>query len=246
MKALFACLAGALVAAIPSMAMAQVAVLQIKVLEGEGAVHPPGMRVARPITVEITDETGRPVAGAAVSFQLPPEGPSGLFSNGLRTDLVLTDAAGRAAIHSMQLNRTGGQLRIRITAVKEQARAGAVAIEYISENRNAVTANTAAATKPAEPAAAAQPAVAAQPEVRVTENTPPAEPANTAKAGEITPTTTKMGSGSHKKWIIAAIVVAGAGIAFLGVSRAKSSSSQTTVSSSVVSVGAPTITVGAP
>ena len=115
--------------------MAQVAVLQIKVIDGEAAVHPPGVRVAHPITVEVTDETGRPVAGAAVSFQLPPDGPSGLFSNGLRTDLVLTDAAGRAAIHSVQLNRTGGPFRIRITAVKEQARAGLISTQYIAERR---------------------------------------------------------------------------------------------------------------
>ena len=125
--------------------MAQVAVLQIKVLEGEGAVHPAGARIAHPLTVEVTDETGRPVAGAAVSFQLPPEGPSGLFSNGLRTDLILTDAAGRASIHSVQLNRTGGQFRIRITAVKEQARAGAVSTQFIGENRSGAPANTAKA-----------------------------------------------------------------------------------------------------
>jgi len=209
-------LAGALVAALPCVAIAQIAVLQIKVLEGEAAVHPAGARIARPLTVEVTDETGRPVAGAAVSFQLPPEGPSGLFSNGLRTDLVLTDASGRASIHSVQLNRTGGQFRIRITAVKEQARAGAVSIQFIGENGN-----------PAP--AAAQTASWAK-----------------AKSGEITPTTTKMGSGSHKKWIVlAAIVAGGAGAAFAGVTRANAGS-KSTVSSSVVSIGTPTITIGHP
>ena len=49
-------------------ALAQVAILQIRVIEGEGAVHLPGSRSSRPITVEITEETGKPVAGAAVSF----------------------------------------------------------------------------------------------------------------------------------------------------------------------------------
>ena len=122
----------ALVFAFPCVAVAQIAILQIKVLEGEGAVHPAGARVSRPLTVQITDEMGRPVAGAAVSFQLPAAGPGGLFSNGLRTDLALTDAAGRAGIRAMQLNRTGGQFRIRITAVKEQARAGIVSFQYIN------------------------------------------------------------------------------------------------------------------
>src|SRR5450755_3043480 len=138
-------LARALLLAWPCVAIAQVAVLQIKVLEGEGTVHAAGARIPHPVTVEVTDESGRPVAGAAVSFQLPSEGPSGLFSNGLRTDLVLTDAAGRAAVHSMQLNRTGGPFRIRITAVKELARAGAISTQYIGESHNA----TVASVKPA-------------------------------------------------------------------------------------------------
>jgi hypothetical protein len=194
--------------------MAQIAVLQIKVLDGDGAVHPAGARIPHPLTVEVTDESGRPVTGAAVSFQLPSEGPSGLFANGLRTDLVLTDPSGRAAIHSVQLNRTGGQFRIRITAVKEQARAGAVSVQYIGESHQ--------------------------------ENSPaPARPTATAKSGEITPTTTKMASGRHKKLIVLAAIVAGAGIAFLGVSRAAKAKSST-VSSSVVSVGTPTITIGNP
>jgi len=217
-------LSRALVFAFPCVAMAQIAVLQIKVLEGEGAVHPVGARVSRPLTVEVTDETGRPVAGAAVSFQLPPEGPSGLFSNGLRTDLILTDASGRASIHSVQLNRTGGQFRIRITAVKEQARAGAISVQYIAENHSSA------------PASSGKPGPAASPQTT---------PQATAKSGEITPTTAKMGSGSHKKWIwLAAIAAAGAGAAFVGASRA--SGSKSTVSSSVVSIGTPTITIGHP
>ena len=63
--------------ALAAMAFAQVAILQIKVVEGEGAVHLPGARSPRPLTVEVTDETGRPVAGAAVSFHLPEDGPGG-------------------------------------------------------------------------------------------------------------------------------------------------------------------------
>jgi hypothetical protein len=204
--------------------MAQIAVLEIKVVEGEGAVHPAGAHIARPLTVQVNDETGRPVAGAAVSFQLPPAGPGGIFSNGLRTDLVITDANGRAALRALQLNRTGGPLRIRITAVKEQARAGIVSVQYIGGSGG--------------PAAPASPsAVAAKSE--------PAISGPVAKSGEITPTTGKMSSGSHKKWIVlAAVAVAGAA-AFVGVSRASKSSSST-VSSSVVSIGTPIITIGHP
>jgi hypothetical protein len=241
-------LARALVAAFPCVAMAQIAVLQIKVLDGEGAVHPPGAHIAHPLTVEVTDETGHPVAGAAVSFQLPPVGPSGLFSNGLRTDLVLTDASGHASIHSVQLNRSGGQFRIRITAVKEQARAGTISIQYIAETHNGAPASSAttvpaAVTPPSQ--TAAPPAAPPPPSAPQASITPTAPPQITAKSREITPTTTKMGSGSHKKWIIVAVVVAvAAGAAFVGVSRAKAS--QPTVSSGVVSIGTPTITIGNP
>ncbi len=114
-------------------ALAQVAILQIRVIEGEGAVHLPGSRSSRPITVEITEETGKPVTGAAVSFHLPEDGPSGAFVNGLRTEVVVTDAHGRASLYGLLANRTPGRFQIRILASKEQARAGTVSFQYVAE-----------------------------------------------------------------------------------------------------------------
>lgn len=114
-------------------ALAQVAILQIRVIEGEGAVHQPASRSARPITVEITEETGKPVAGAAVSFHLPEDGPGGTFVNGLRTEVVITDPSGHASLHGMVVNRIAGRFQIRILASKEQARAGTVSFQYIAE-----------------------------------------------------------------------------------------------------------------
>jgi hypothetical protein len=241
--------ARALVLAFPCAAMAQIAVLQIKVLDGESAVHPAGAHIVHPITVEVTDDSGHPVAGAAVSFQLPPEGPSGLFSNGLRTDLILTDSSGRASIHSVQLNRLDGPLRIRITAVKEQARAGAVCLQYIGPYTAAKAVPVPATSAKAGPPPAAPPARAPeQPSARSPEITPTIN--STAKSGEITPTTASMGPGIRKKWlIVAAIVAVGAGVALAGVMRSKSGSgtgSTSTVSSSVVSIGTPTVTIGNP
>jgi hypothetical protein len=116
-----------------SPAIAQVAILQIQVIEGEGTVHPPGSRSSRPLTVEITDETGKPVTGAAVSFHMPEDGPGGTFVNGLRTDVATTDSRGRAALHGLQINRTPGKFQIRIVASKEQARAGAISSQYVAE-----------------------------------------------------------------------------------------------------------------
>ena len=111
---------------------AQVAVLQIQVSSGEGAVHAPGARDSRAIGVVVTDETGRPVEGAAVSFHLPENGPSGTFLNGLRTEVAVTDSHGHAAVRAIEFNREPGRLEIRIVATKEQARAGTVSFQYIA------------------------------------------------------------------------------------------------------------------
>ena len=127
-----------------AMAFAQVAILQIRVIEGEGAVHQPGSRSARPIIVEITEETGKPVSGAAVSFHLPEDGPGGAFVNGLRTEVVITDAHGRAGLHGLVANRLPGRFQIRILASKEQARSGTVSFQYVAEPKGGVAAVSAA------------------------------------------------------------------------------------------------------
>jgi len=122
-----------LLGACAHLAVAQVAILHIQVIEGEGAVNAAGARNARPLSVQVTDETGKPVEGASVSFHLPEEGPGGTFGNGLRTDVTVTDNAGRANLHTMLLNRTPGRFAIRIVASKEQARAGIMSFQYIAE-----------------------------------------------------------------------------------------------------------------
>ena len=201
-------------------ALAQVAILQIRVIEGEGAVHVPGTRSSRPITVEITDETGRPVAGAAVSFHLPEDGPGGAFVNGLRTGVVITDANGRASLRGLQANRVPGRFQIRILASKEQARAGTVSFQYVAEPRGG-------AAKPA-----AQPATA----------TPTTPPANRPDSAAVT-----AAPSGRKKWILVAAVVAGAAVAGTMAARAGGSSPAAVPSVPVPpSIGSPTITVGKP
>jgi len=147
-----------------SLAVAQDSVLHIKVVAGDGAQHAAGAH-AKPLTVEVTDATGRPVAGARVSFQVPEEGPSGVFANGLRTDIAITDSSGRATEHGLQLNRVAGSFAIRITAAKEQQRAGTIARQSIG---NADTATESADRKASVPATK-EPAPAPQPQ-------PPATP----------------------------------------------------------------------
>ena len=105
-------------------------------LDGDGAVHAAGSRPARDLLIEVTDETGTPVSGATASFRLPDEGASGIFPNGLRTDLVVTDAQGRASLRGIQFNRAPGEFQIRITVAKDEARAGTVSTQYISESKS--------------------------------------------------------------------------------------------------------------
>lgn len=93
----------------------------------------PGSRAARPLTVEVTDETGRPVAGAAVSFHLPEDGAGAVFAHAMHTDVSTTDAQGRASMRPVQVGRLPGTFQIRVVAVKEQARAGALAAQYVAE-----------------------------------------------------------------------------------------------------------------
>jgi hypothetical protein len=70
---------------------------------------------------------------AAVSFRLPDEGASGTFNSGLRTEVVTTGPDGRAAVWGMQWNKTPGRIDIRITAIKDQARAGIISTQYLSD-----------------------------------------------------------------------------------------------------------------
>ena len=66
---------------------AQPAVLTVTLVEGEGAVYPTGSRATRGVTVKVTDESGRPVEGATVTFSLPTDGPGGVFASGGRTEV---------------------------------------------------------------------------------------------------------------------------------------------------------------
>jgi len=147
MRCARACSTTACVLALSFTAAAQVAILQIRVVEGEGAVHVPGSRATRPLTVEVADETGKPVEGAAVSFHLPDNGPGGIFANGLRTEVAITDNHGHASVHGLQWNRAPGRFMILIVASKEQARAGMASFQYIAEPGSGAAAATAGGSR---------------------------------------------------------------------------------------------------
>lgn len=107
-------------------------IVQLSVVEGDGATFQPGSRATHGLTVLVTDDAGQPVDMAAVSFRLPDEGASGTFSSGLRTEVATTGPDGRASVWGMKWNSTPGTVKIRISAVKGTARAGIISTQYLS------------------------------------------------------------------------------------------------------------------
>jgi hypothetical protein len=230
----------------------------LKVVEGEGAVHASGGRAVKPLIVEVTDETGHPVVGAAVSFHFPEQGPSGIFFNGLRTDVVISDTAGRATVRGFQLNHNAGSFQIRITAAKDQARAGIISTQYVSDAKGSTAAvipvmvptPSVAPTRPASVQPTVQPTVqlAVRPTVQPT--------VQLAVRPTVQPTVQPGVQPAHhsgRKWVIAALIVAGAA-AGGAVARVRASppGSPATAPGSVsgaaggLSVGVPIITIGHP
>jgi hypothetical protein len=96
--------------------MAQAPVLNIVVVEGEGAINNIRQRTAREPIVEVQDENHRPVAGAAVVFTLPTQGAGGTFAGGAHSLTVLTDDQGRAVAHGLRPNGVKGQFQIHVNA----------------------------------------------------------------------------------------------------------------------------------
>jgi hypothetical protein len=90
--------------------------LNLIVLEGEGAINNIRQRTARETIVQVEDENHKPVAGAVVVFTLPGQGAGGTFANGAQTLTVTTDAQGRAVAQGLRVNRISGQWQMRINA----------------------------------------------------------------------------------------------------------------------------------
>lgn len=192
-------------------------IIQLKVVEGEGTVYRTGARAARGLTVLVTDEAGKPVPNASVSFRLPDSGPSGLFSSGLRTEIVNTGADGHASIGGMQWNKTAGPIEIRITVVKDQARAGIISTQYLNET----------AIPQAAPRTAPQVASQAAP-----------------RAGS--EGTFKASHKSKTKWLVIGALVGGAAAAGMVFGQSHSAAPAASTAPAGISIGTPSIIVGHP
>jgi len=90
--------------------------LNIVIVEGEGAINNIKLRTARETIVQVEDENHKPVAGAAVVFTLPNQGAGGAFAGNAQTLTSVTDANGRAVARGLQPNKIQGKFQIRVTA----------------------------------------------------------------------------------------------------------------------------------
>jgi hypothetical protein len=104
--------------------------LNIEVVEGEGAINNIRQRAARETIVEVTDENHKPVAGALVVFTAPNNGPSGVFGQGSRILRVTTDTQGRAAAQGFRANSLVGNYNIEVEATSQ----GRVGRKVISQS----------------------------------------------------------------------------------------------------------------
>ena len=100
--------------------------LHIVIVEGEGAINNIRQRVAREPIVQVEDENRKPVAGAAVTFLLPQQGPGATFANGARSTTLLTDNNGRAVARGLQPNNVNGKYEIRVNASHQGRTASAI------------------------------------------------------------------------------------------------------------------------
>ena len=92
------------------------AALRIIVLSGEGAINNIRSRSNPAPLVEVRDANNQSVSGAAITFFLPNDGPSGVFADNTRTSIAFTDAQGRAAGGPIIFNSQVGLMRIRVSA----------------------------------------------------------------------------------------------------------------------------------
>ncbi len=90
--------------------------LNVVVVEGQGAINNIKRRTSRETVVQVEDENHKPVAGAAVAFLLPADGPGGTFTGGAKSVSVMTNESGRATMPHLLINSNPGSFTIGVYA----------------------------------------------------------------------------------------------------------------------------------
>jgi hypothetical protein len=226
--------------------------LQIRVLAGEGAIHPARGRSTHPLVVQVIDEGNRPVQTAVVGFRLPEEGPGGSFVNGLKTELVTTDSEGKASLSGFQASELMGAFQIRVTAAKGKARAGIVISQHVAGVEPPHGSDARASASPAKTVSASTStsasadgsATTSPPQRSAAENTERPRTGWSTEGSVAVP-------GSRKKWLL---LVLGAGVAgglVSGVVRgspggAAAAPGTPPATEKLLVISSPTISIGKP
>jgi hypothetical protein len=114
--------------------------LKIVVLEGEGGVNIIQQKTAVRPLVEVRDRNNLPVPGATVTFTIGGGGQSAVFAGGAQTLTVTTNAAGQAAVSSLNAVSSGA-FQIQVQAAYQ----GQLATAAISQTNFATAAAAAQA-----------------------------------------------------------------------------------------------------
>lgn len=166
----------------------------------------------RALTAEVNDDQGLPVSGAAVSFQLSD-----------KTVKAETKADGRVSIYATQLSPAQGSYDIRVTAVKDHARAGLITHQIF-------------AAAPIAPAATPSPTAKLEPP-----KSEPVMPVTAGGDGDF-----KNGHSFHWRWLALLGLVAGAGAGFYLKAQPNSTVTLSSPLLAAPQVGTPSITIGHP
>ncbi len=118
--------------------IAQSLTLQIRVPAEAPVARIAGARTLG-VTVQVADQSGKPVSGAVVTFRMPDEGPSGSFGDGLSSAIVVTGPDGRATTSPVRWGPLSGVCEIRVAAAAKGVSTGTTLPVEISELKATVT-----------------------------------------------------------------------------------------------------------
>lgn len=227
------------------LAYGQTAGLDLRVLENQSS--PDGIRV------EVSDATGKHVAGATVVFRLPN---GSVFADGKQDSVAQSDNDGMAQVNGIRWGAPG-EAAVRITASKETVHAGLIYEKTITGHSPVVapaqTQPKALPLRPAVPLPQQQEAAAPVPGVIVVNDDPnanvPIRPlVAEAAGGPLSPRLSIVSSGKgpsdhhlRNRILIGVAVAAGTGAAII---LAHNIGHSTSSSGSGVTIGPPTVSVG--
>jgi hypothetical protein len=236
----------------------------LRITVGDNTAYDTRSLQAKKLVVEVTDEAGMPVAGAAVTFRLPEEGAIGLFPDGNRSAVVDTSTQGQAVapdagiLAERQLTtRSTPATGSTVLAGPAQALRSATTASPASSAPTATATVTKGASSPS-PVSASQVTIMTQPAKsqpdpidRASIKPSPLPAAAEANAEEPLAVTISgappgHGSSGKTKWILLGVAAAGAAASVALAMGGNKSSSSTTAPPSGATIGAPSIGIGHP